>query len=311
MRKILLFSLVVSLAFVSCKEDVTSSGSSFPTDNLTVDKQQNVLLLEQTGVWCPYCPIGAEQMKMETEKHGDRLVAIALHGGGTDPLKTAVADAIRNNCFDTITSYPWLVVMNESSGQDASHNVLAALTPAEAPYFAVKHTVEITDSSYNVYSKVEVLREVNNQDFFIQSYLLLDGVIAKDYGNGLDLNQQSNQPYVSGTNPTKWALDAAIVDGEPTAKAGDIFYHEEVVFGVGLNTPDIWGFPLGAINPFGTEYLEGDILGTKYTPIIVSIPLVDITPLESSYSVATIIWMYKDDGSGFYDYINGYVAHLN
>jgi len=313
MKKILFLGLIGSLAFISCKKE-TETGTSFPTDGLTVDKQQNVLILEQTGTWCQYCPNGTEKMIIETETHGERLVPIALHGGGNDALNTVVSDALRNNCFDTITSYPNFVVMNDGADQSPANAVLAALTPVELPYFGVKHAIVKTDSSWNVYSKVEVLRTVNNPNFFIQSYLLIDGVVAKDYGNGIDLNQTSSVPIVStgsGTNPTKWALDAAIVDGEPTVKSGDIFNHDEVVYGVGMNTPDIWGFPLASINALGKDYIAGDIIGNKHTPIIVSIPTKDLTPYEPTLSFATIIWYYKEDGSGFYDYVNGYVSKFN
>jgi hypothetical protein len=168
-----------------------------------------------------------------------------------------------------------------------------------------------------VYPKIEILRSATlNENFFVQSFLLIDGVEARDYGNGIDLNQVSSVPKVStgsGANPTKWVLDAAEVDGEPAIKAGDVYTHDEVVAGVATNTADFWGHNLGEINPFGNEFLEGDVLGTKHTPIMLSIQMqgIDYKQFNAHLSVATIIWKFRSDGSGRYDYVNGYLSHLD
>ena len=64
-----------------------------------------------------------------------------------------------------------------------------------------------------------------------------------------------------------------------------------------------------SVNPFGTEYIEGDILGTKNTPMMLSIPLFSIDPFETEVSVYSIVWRLRTDGSGAYDYVNGYMSH--
>ena len=33
--------------------------------------------------------------------------------------------------------------------------------------------------------------------------------------------------------------------------------------------------------------------------------------MEADYSVATIIWQLRQDGSGDYDYVNGVVTHVH
>ncbi len=310
MKKIILFGFVAALAFTSCEPKETPP-EAFPTDGLTIDKRQNVLVLEKTSTGCQTCPTAAEKMKIEVGTWGNQIVGMAAHEG--DLLEVLAGKTLLFNFLDTIGA-PTILVMNEDAGLDPANAVLAALLPPDLPYFGVKHAIVKTDSSYNVYAKIEVLNDINNETFFVQSYLLLDAVAAKDYGTGLDLNQASSVPIVStgsGTNPTKWALDAAIVDGEATVKSGDVYNHERVIFGVGMNSIDIWGHPLGQINPFAKEFIKGDILGTKYTPILLSIPKVDLTPLETSMSFVTIVWKYRADGSGFYDYINGYSSKLN
>jgi hypothetical protein len=68
--------------------------------------------------------------------------------------------------------------------------------------------------------------------------------------------------------------------------------------------------PLADINPFGTEFIKGDILGTKNTPILLSIPKTSLSPFETGLSVVTIVWRLRTDGSGAYDYVNGYMSHI-
>jgi hypothetical protein len=68
------------------------------------------------------------------------------------------------------------------------------------------------------------------------------------------------------------------------------------------------------VNPFGKEYIEGDILGTRNTPIVLRIrkdPNL-IIPAEAniSFSVATVIWRLIQDGSGEYEYVNSYLDHV-
>ena len=318
MKKIALFSFVLALGLVGCKkENPETTTSSFPTDNLVVDKQQNVFVIDKTGAWCQHCPIGSQQMAMAKGAYGDRIIGIAAHGGtGTDPLKSDAAQLFIDN-FLPSEGFPSLWVMNEGSGQDIMNNVEAALNPAEMPYFGVKHTTQVTDSSINVYAKVECFNTIRNENFFVQSFLLLDGIEGRDYGNGLDLNQVSSHPYVStgsGATPSKWALDAAMYNGETYKKAGDIYTHDEAVVGFGTNTQDWWGLNLAEVNPFGSEFLEGDVIGTQYTPLLLSIKdkeVMDYSMFGGHASIATIIWKYNNDGSDTYSFVNGFVSHLD
>lgn len=46
---------------------------------------RNVLIEEQTGENCPYCPYGAEILADLTAQYGDRVAIIAYHGSGFTP----------------------------------------------------------------------------------------------------------------------------------------------------------------------------------------------------------------------------------
>ena len=295
-----------ALVFASCKTEETTSDTSYPTDGLTVDEKQRVLVIEQTGAWCQYCPNGAEIITQMIGEYGDDIVGIAVHNG--DKLTLPVSGLWDNNY--PASGVPNFFVMNEDAGQNPG-SIIPSYT-SKTPVFGATHAVVVTDTAYNVYAKVEVFEDVINEDFLINSYLVLDGVLAKDYGSGINLQQTSSVATVqtgSGSTPTKWIQDAAFVDGTPLIKAGDYYYHTEVPY-TSAKTVNHLGVHLADINPFGTEFIKGDILGTKNTPILLSIPKTSLSPFETGLSVVTIVWRLRTDGSGAYDYVNGYMSHI-
>ena len=99
------------------------------------------------------------------------------------------------------------------------------------------------------------------------------------------------------------------MNGELQIKAGDDYYHGDVLY-TPANTVNPWGMPLADVNPFGKDFLTGDILGTRNTPILLSIPKNTLAPFETEVSVATMIWRLRTDGSGAYDFVNGYMSHV-
>jgi hypothetical protein len=133
----------------------------------------------------------------------------------------------------------------------------------------------------------------------------------------------------SGTTPTTWAQDAAVVAGVPLITSGTTYTHDEVLYrhattavvgwleSTDATTSDTsmvalgpWGMNLGDINPLGNAYAAGDIYGTRYTPFQFHIEKPTL-PFDADFSVATIIWELRQDGSGDYDYINGVVTHID
>jgi len=308
MKKLGLFILAGGLLLGGCKEtEPTSSNDTYPTDALTVDAKQRVLVVEQTGAWCQFCPNGAEKMIALDAFLGDAILPIAVHN--KDDLTLPVSGLWDDN-YPT-QGVPNFYVMNEDAGLSPEGKIPAYINLV--PTLGVNHAVVTTDTSYNVYAKIEVFTDSYNEDYLINSYLILDGVLAKDYGGGLDLNQVSSVPIVqtgAGSTPTKWAQNAAVVNGEPQVKAGDNYDHIEVLF-TPANTANPWGLPLAEVNPFGRDFIEGDILGTKNTPILLSIPKTSLAPFETGLSVATIVWRLRTDGSGGYDYVNGYMSHFS
>lgn len=306
MKKVALFLGVIALMATKCETDEPVAETPFPTDNLTVDSVQTILVIEQTGTWCQYCPNGAEELLVLDAKYGDAILPLAVHNG--DPITVPSGVLLDSNY--KAPGVPNFFVMNEDAGQSPDGLIAGYLTLA--PKIGLKHTVVETDSSYNVYVKVEVFEDSFGEAYLIQSYLVLDDLLAKDYGNGLDLNQTSSVSTVtegSGSTPTRWVQDAAFLDGIPLVNSGDDYYHKEVLY-TAANTVNPWGKPLADINPFGSDYIRKDVYGTRYTPIILSIPRNSLDPFETGLSVATIIWRLKTDGSGDYEYVNGYKSNF-
>jgi len=299
--------IVLSAAFVlgACEKTTdTPAAATYPTDGLKVSQQQVVMVMEQTGAWCQFCPNGAVLMTQLIAEHGNKILPIAVHS--SDPLTAPISGILDLNF--PAAGVPNFWVMNEDAGQSPASKI--ALYINEEPILGVTHAVVKTDSSWNVYPKIEFFGSVFNEDYLINSYVIFDAVLAKDYGNGIDLNQVSSVPVAGGTNPTKWLQDAAFVNGEPQIKAGDDYYHTEAIVGA-ANTINPWGKPVADVNPFEREYIEGDILGTKSSSILLSIPKVSKGPLKTDISIYTVVWRLRTDGSGEYDYVNGYASHLD
>jgi hypothetical protein len=288
------------------------------------------LVIETTGAWCQYCPNGAEAMAMLDAVLGDSAVLVANHVGDWFSTDNEASSKFDDN-FPT-AGVPNFYVNNTDVGQSPAAAAAAATLAEVAFSLEADVMTNTTGTSFTVYPRIKVLETKTENIYMVQSYLLLNGVVAKDYGNGVDLNQVSSLPKVStgsGTTPTTWAQDAAVVAGVPLITSGTTYTHDEVLYrhattavvgwfeSTDATTSDTsmvalgpWGMNLGDINPLGNAYAAGDIYGTRYTPFQFHIEKPTL-PFDADFSVATIIWELRQDGSGDYDYINGVVTHID
>ena len=303
--------LLLSMAFTACEPDPTDPiPAEYVTDKLTVSEDQKAFLLETTGTWCQYCPNGAASMlEMQSTYNTDgdsniRVIGFASHTG--DPLVTPV-QTLLNNTFTT-TGVPNFYVNNEDVGQSISGPTGAAL--AGTPSVGVSHisSQNETGDSTIVDIKVQFFEDKKNIAYYVQSYLLATGIVAKTYDLGglpVDLNQVSSVAIVttgSGNTPTTWAVDTW------GKKAGEPYTHDHIPFASGITSFE-WGVKLDTINPLGQSYFEGDIFGSKYTPIKLVIPhevLGVPVPSGVEYEVVTIIWSERFDGTPGVLFVNGF-----
>ncbi|MGB1090455.1 MAG: hypothetical protein ACPGYN_06895, partial [Schleiferiaceae bacterium] len=80
-------------------------------------------------------------------------------------------------------------VNNTDQGQNPTGAAASAIFDEVA--FGVEAEVIDTAGKLVVYPRIKCLQTKIDEVFMVQSYLLLNGVVAKDYGNGVDLNQVS------------------------------------------------------------------------------------------------------------------------
>lgn len=333
MKKLIALTVLASTVLLSSCETGGSKPApmTYPGDSLSVSSLARPLVIETTGAWCQYCPNGAEIMAMVDGIMGDSVVLIANHVGDWFANGNAASAAFDGN-FPT-SGVPNFYVNNTDVGQSPTAAAGAALMNDVA--FGVEAEVADSAGKLIVYPRVKCLETKINEVYMIQSYLLLNGVVAKDYGGGVDLNQVSSLPKVttgSGTTPSMWSQDAAeITSGVFMIKAGTVYTHDEALFGHAttavkgwINSPDasiadttgvslgVWGLNLADLNALGSSYAAGDIFGTRYSPVQFEIqkPTLPVG-MEADYSVATIIWQLRQDGSGAYDYVNGSVTHVD
>ena len=333
MKKLIALSALVSTVFLSSCETGGSEPTpmTYPGDSLSVSSLARPLVIETTGAWCQYCPNGAEIMAMVDGIMGDSVVLVANHVGDWFANGNAASAAFDGN-FPT-SGVPNFYVNNTDVGQSPTAAAGAALMNDVA--FGVEAEVADSSGKIIVYPRIKCLETKLNEVYMVQSYLLINGVIAKDYGGGVDLNQVSSLPKVttgSGSTPSMWSQDAAeITSGVYMIKSGTVYTHDEALFGHAttavkgwINSPDatiadttgvslgVWGMNLADLNALGSSYAAGDIFGTRYSPVQLEINKPTLPAgMEADYSVATIIWQLRQDGSGAYDYINGSVTHVD
>lgn len=311
---------VAVLALASCrKPEPEPTPEVYITDSLTVSTKQKVLVIETTGTWCQYCPNGAQSMLMAMNAYNDSVnhealvIPFASHTG--DPFETALQTAL-NNAFPT-TGVPNFYVQNADAGQDIMGPIAGALL--NEPSVGVNHAwVQKGDTIY-VYPKVEFFKDRKDAKYYVQSYVLVTNIDAKEYNaNGavINLNQVSSVPIAttgSGPTPTKWT---AQVNPATKKKAGDIYQHDHTPMTAGL-TPNPFGVELDSINPLNDDFFEGDIFGSKYTPIVIKIPLNKDIQMQAvrgllpnvKLEVATLIWEPRSDGEPGVLFVNGHIDH--
>jgi len=282
----------------------------YVTDSLVVNEASNALLFETTGTWCQYCPNGTATMRRIINQYNTdhaRIIGFASHTG--DALETPLQTAL--NALFTASGVPNFYVNNDDAGQQVDGPVGVAL--AAEPVVGAAHVwhENATGDSVIVDIKVQFFDDENLSNYFVQSYLLVSDIEAREYNLGgipIDLNQTSSVNWMtkgSGNTPTTWA----VTDSAVGVTAGDIVTHDHIPFTMG-STENPYGVPLDSINPLGTSFFDGDIFGSKYTPIQIKIDksaLSAIAGIPHSLSVATLIWKPATDGSQTMWYVNGYV----
>jgi hypothetical protein len=302
--------LFAGVILTGCKEDeqVVTQGTPYPTDALVVSKDPTALLQLTTGAWCQYCPNGGERLIQAKVKHGAQVIAMVTRTG-SDPLVNALTDSL-NEYFPS-SGVPNFYVNQDDASQSPSGPLEFALA-FPAP-LGVAHAITTTDTGYVVDVKVEVFESMKDQQYFVQSYLVLDAIEARNFGAGNDMRQTSSVPTVDkGQDVSRWIRDAAEVDGVFQVRVGDPYVHSSNFYAKAVDT-ELWGINLNDINPFKDQYIEGDLLGTRYTPIRLILEKQNIAPIVcTKYAVTTIVWKQRegDGNENKRDFVAGYTSTI-
>ena len=321
MNKLFALSIAGLMLVSACKKDEetkTNDTTPNPIEGLVVLERTNVLVVENTGAWCQYCPNGAEMM-IQMHKAYDYVVPVAVHNA--DPLTTPTASAWE--AAFPAPGYPSIHVngklVESLSISSLESEVLSA--SATLPTMGVAHKTTKNDTAILVDVKVEVFEDMSNRNFVIQSYLLLDGVLAKDYGT-FDLRQTSSLPFVDkgpSGGFSRWTQDRALVNNEPQVKANDPYLHYDNVWSTAMGDTlhSVAGTNLGLVNPFGVDYVRGDVFGTRYTPLHFWFELPTLNdPVAQAldftgYKVLTVITELVEDGGAIKAlYVNSYMSEV-
>jgi hypothetical protein len=308
MKKIAFLTLLIGLT-ISCKKPIVEpTPEPYITDNLVVYNESNAFLIETTATWCQYCPNGAASLKQEELKYNtERSRVVALSSHTSDALETAVCTKL-NAAFPT-SGIPNFYVNNTDAGQSIIGPVAAAVsvTPTTVGV-AHTHHENTAGDTITVDVKVQFFETINTTSYYVQSYMVISGIDAKEYNIGgtvVDLNQVSTVPWVttgSGNTPSTWA----VTDPTVGVTSGDIYQHDDIPAVEGIADFD-WGITLDTINPLGRAYFDGDIFGSQYTPIQIKIwkgALSALQGIDYSYDIVTVIWSERFDGTAGVLYVN-------
>ncbi|MCE2496732.1 MAG: Omp28-related outer membrane protein [Flavobacteriales bacterium] len=281
MKKVLAIVLVTGLVFAGCKEKEENNG----TGNLEPAQEQRALVMETTGSWCGFCPNGAEMMIQEEHNFGSDMMGIALHTG--DALETPTASAFSNN-FPT-SGVPNFYVGNQNSGQSIAGNIANLI--AQSPMAGVVHNWTRSGDKINIKSKVKFY-EAGTGIYYVGTYFIQGDIEAS--GSLTQADYTDRLEIVDGVS--KWKVDAAPVNSNGSQKylikAGDTYLHAHTLTSSadGLTT---WGEAIPVAPVSGDEYTMN---------FTITIPS---TAATSGMKVLTVLW--KDDGSGGVQYVNGYM----
>lgn len=304
---------LVAFGLVSCEEpDPTDDpGSGYPSNNISVQSSQQIALTEITAITCGSCIITQEAMEVLKARYEGRILPMSLHGG--DTLFTDDMVNLYMTLGDDQSNPVKLFINGVQVTSDPYATVDAMIEADLPPVMGVGHATRQNDTAWVIYPRVEFYTD-SEKDYYIQSYVMLDNIVAQSYGS-IDLTQTSSDPRVqqgAGGNPSVWLTDAGQVDSVTYLYGqGDAYMHHDVAMYAGVNDTNVYGIPLSTVNPLGQRFLSGDIFGNQYTPMEVYVPKPDFDLagfVQADLKVATVVWERIPGTPDLYVFVNGYYS---
>lgn len=308
--KRILFVFAVICSITACKEDNgTDPGENtgYPTDGLTLEKSKKSMLIMNYDM-TSQATISFEIIrKLNEEMFGDNLNHVSFVSNPGMPLHSPVADTLMNFFGVDISMAPSFVLeTKEVMLNEVSEAVEMSIN--EKPFMAVAHKVSENDTAWVIDNKVKIFKDTATFAIFIDTYMLVN-IDAKKYDT-LDLRMPELKDFTKNTdNTSMWAIQIPNADTSAyVTQVGEQYVHPYIFVDNYSENP--FGEKLSDINPFGFQYQENDVLGTRYTPIRHYFLKEDYKMLDKKGirpQFLSVVW-FLDPFTGNYNYINSYMS---
>jgi hypothetical protein len=134
----------------------------------TVQPQKTKVVIEEgTGDWCGYCPQGHEVIESLVDEHGDAIIPLSYHGGGTDvqfmiPEGTAVLGKLKIQGYPNAAIQRWVfpgeTIQMTNRGDWARYVQMVLDKEPYAPAAIRVISYKYDNSSKKVTAKLEIER---------------------------------------------------------------------------------------------------------------------------------------------------------
>lgn len=182
-----------------------NSGTGTESGNSKYNKQ--VCVMEFTGAWCSFCPVGYSSMNMKIQskelwKENVNMIALHSNKSGTDDLALPVTDDICNMFRGGNLSYPAYVVDMRDCGEATAEGGMLAFTEAldasfeEHPAYcgvAVSSVYDSAASSAEITVKVASER---SETYRVAVFVVEDRVKYKQNDQGI-IKEDYNHRHVA------------------------------------------------------------------------------------------------------------------
>lgn len=195
MKKILIISAIISIAFTSCKKDDDTTTSGGSTASFTVEKKNRAAVIYFGEDWCGPCgDYGGPTLDSCLLKESTLLTGMKFNGSSnTTSLNSSIANgaysAFNTGVFAGASTIPAMAVNNQkvSITTGISYNASSAIQKATAfsndsviAGVAIKKAIE--GDSIVIDSKVKFFKGIAaGSDYTLGLYVVEDNLLANQY----------------------------------------------------------------------------------------------------------------------------------
>ncbi len=220
---------------------------------------KNVLIEEQTGTWCPYCPDGAAILQGIINKYPGRVIGVAWHNRSSDPMTLPEQSQFAQ--YYGVSGYPNAVIDRRPWGGKYSHNrgvwenyaVQCMQLTAECE---VKSYYIVDEASRNIEIYVEAHYDTQTSgDMRFNAYILENGIVYPQAGAGNDyVHNHVLRKLMGGI----WGTESIIPS---TVNAGDVIKHKYT-----FKIPSAWDINnlhvVGIVQRYGADRADREIINS-------------------------------------------------